>query len=246
MYDRLTLATSSGMPFWGLAFHAAAGTAGLVAGWLAIVVRKGGTWHRRSGLLFVFAMVAMGLSAVGVALYEGKTEVAGGAAAAYLIFTAWTAVRPLSGSGQGASVALLLLPLTFAIGGFFEAFETLGLPGAQKDGVPAGMQFFLATIFTLAAVGDIRMIRAGGIQGTRRLARHLWRMCFGLFIASGSFVAQLVRMPFIPDSMRSLPVILGLSAGPLVVLLYWMWRVRLRHNLRGLVTARPMVAREAV
>jgi hypothetical protein len=56
-------------------------------------------------------------------------------------------------------------------------------------------------------------------------------MCFGLFIASGSFVAQLVRMPFMPASMRSVPVIVLISAGPLVVLLYWMWRVRLKRYL---------------
>ena len=67
-------------------------------------------------------------------------------------------------------------------------------------------------------------------------------MCFGLFIATGSFVAQLVKMTFIPEWMRSLTVILVLAAGPLVVLLYWMWRVRLRQNLRGLMTAKQIEA----
>lgn len=109
---------------------------------------------------------------------------------------------------------------------FARGFTALGLPGNQMESVPAGMMFFLGTVVLLAAIGDGRMMLAGGIQGTRRLARHLWRMCFGLFIATGSFVAQLVRMTFIPDWMRSLPVILFLPAAPLVVLLYWMWRIR--------------------
>ena len=100
--------------------------------------------------------------------------------------------------------------------------------------LPAGMLFFLATVALLAAIGDIRMMSAGGIRGSRRLARHLWRMCFGLFIASGSFAAQLVRLTFMPPQFRSMPVILLLGEGPLVVLLYWMWRVRLKQNLRGL------------
>jgi hypothetical protein len=34
-----------------------------------------------------------------------------------------------------------------------------------------------------------------------------------------------------------------LSAGPLVVLLYGMWRVRLRQNLRGVMTARTIGVR---
>lgn len=237
MVDRLTLASSSGLPFLGLAFHALAGTAGLLGGWIAIATRKGGTLHRRLGLVFVGAMLAMGLSAVGISLYEGMRNVTAGAAAAYLVFTAWTTVRPLPGNERRMNAVLLLLPLLFAIGGFMQGIAALDRPGKQIEGVPAGMHFFLATVFSLAAIGDIRMIRVGRITGARRVARHLWRMCFALFIASGSFVAQLVRMPFMPASMRSLPVILFLSAGPLVVLLYWMWRVRLRKNLRGILTA---------
>ena len=65
-------------------------------------------------------------------------------------------------------------------------------------------------------------------------------MCFGLFIATGSFVAQLVMMKFMPAWMRSVPVILVLAAGPLVVLMYWMWRLRLRQNVRGVITAKPL------
>lgn len=159
--------------------------------------------HRRSGLVFVCTMIAMGLTAVSIALYEGKADVAGGAFTAYLIFTAWTTVKPLRGAGRGANIGLMVLPLVFAAAGFARGFTALGRPGHQIEGVPAGMMFFLATIALLAALGDARVIRAGGSQRTRRLARHLWRMCFGLFIASGSFVAQLVQMAFMPAWMRS-------------------------------------------
>jgi uncharacterized membrane protein len=236
MSDRMTLATSTGLPFLALAFHVVAGTAGLVAGWLAIAARKGGPLHRRSGLVFVAAMNAMGLAAVGISVFEGKKDVASGAFAAYLIFTGWIAIRPLPDTGKRLSIALLALPGLFAAGGFARGLEALDRPGRQLEGVPAGMLFFLATIAALAAIGDIRMMRAGDLHGSRRLARHLWRMCFGLFIASGSFVAQLVRMTFMPAWMRSISAILVMSATPLVVLLYWMWRVRLKQNLRGLTT----------
>jgi hypothetical protein len=185
----------------------------------------------------------MGIMATGISLYEGKEAFAGGTVTAYLVFTAYTTVRPLPGAGRHVDIALMVLAFTLAALGYLGAFTALGRPGNQMEGVPAGMMFFLTTILLLAAIGDARMIRAGGIQGTRRLARHLWRMCFGLFIATGSFVSQLVRMTFMPEWTRSLPVILLLAAGPLVVLLYWMWRVRLRRNLRGLMTAKPIEAR---
>src|SRR4051794_21898133 len=114
MTDRLTLASSNGLPFLSLAFHAAVGTIGLIAGSIAIATRKGGTWHRRSGLVFVAAMVAMGLTAVGISVYEGKQAVAGGALTAYLIFTAWTAIRPLAEGGRRIDIALMLLALLLA------------------------------------------------------------------------------------------------------------------------------------
>jgi uncharacterized membrane protein len=240
--ERLTLAASTGLPFLLLAFHVAMGVTGLATGYMAITARKGGTWHRRSGTIFVCAMIAMGLSAVGIGMYERKADIAGGAQTAYLVFTAWTTVRPVAGVGRRANIALMMFIFVVAAAGFARGFEALERPGNQIEGVPAGMLFFLSTVFLLAAIGDARMIRAGTIQGTRRLARHLWRMCFGLFIASGSFAAQLVKMKFIPDWMRSLTVILVLSAAPIIVLLYWMWRIRLRQNLRGLMTAKPIEA----
>ncbi|MDQ3696423.1 MAG: hypothetical protein M3373_00135 [Gemmatimonadota bacterium] len=242
MTDRLTLATSTGLPFLSLAFHVAMGVAALAAGLIAIAARKGGNWHRRAGLVFVYTMIANGISAVGISAYEGKS-IGSGALTVYLVFTAFTAVRPLPARGRGVDIALMALAFTFAAATYLSAFTALGRPGNQLNGVPAGMLFFLGTVVLLAAIGDFRMFRAGGIYGTRRLARHLWRMCFGLFIASGSFAAQLVMMKSMPPQLRSVPMILLLGGGPLVVLLYWMWRVRLKQNLRGLMTAKPIEAR---
>ena len=242
MSERVTLATSTGLLFLFLAFHVAMGVAALTAGLIAIAVRKGGKWHRRAGLVFVCTMIAMGLTAVGISVYEGKEDVAGGALAAYFVFTAWTTVKPLPHARRTVDIALMALALFFAAGTYLRAFTAFGMPGNQLNGVPGGMLFFFGTILLLAAIGDFRMFRARGIYGARRLARHLWRMCFGLFIASGTFAAQLVTMKFMPPQLRSLPIILLLGGGPLVVLLYWMWRVRLKQNLRGLLTAKPIEA----
>lgn len=53
----------------------------------------------------------------------------------------------------------------------------------SQGGVPVGMFFFLGSICLLAAAGYIRKLVSGGLFGAKRVARHLWRMCFGLFIA---------------------------------------------------------------
>jgi uncharacterized membrane protein len=239
--ERLRLATATGLPFLALAFHFGTGLIALAAGFLGLAVRKGGTWHRRVGLVFVSAMIATGITATGIAVYEGRLSNIGGAFLVYLVFTAYTTVKPLRGAGRRVDIALMVFAFAFAAAGFARAFTVLGAPGHQIEGVPAGMMFFMATIVLLAAIGDLRMIRAGGIQGPRRLARHLWRMSFGVFIASGSFL--LGQMKFIPEPIRITPLLLALAVSPLVVLLYWMWRVRLKQNLHGLITAKPVAAR---
>ena len=241
MSERLTLATSTGLPFVLLAFHVAMGVVALAAGLVAIAARKGGTTHRLAGLVFACTMIANGLSAGGIAAYQGES-MAAGMLTVYLVFTGFTALRPLPLFGRAVDVGLMVLAFAFAAGSYADGLTALGNPRNQLDGVPAGMLFFLATVVLLAAAGDLRMILGGGVHGTRRIGRHLWRMCFGLFIASGSFAAQLVLMKFMPPALRSFPVILALGGGPLLVLLYWMWRVRLRQNLRGLMTAKPLEA----
>ena len=43
-----------------LPIHIAAGALAIVLGAVALSVKKGGTIHRRSGLMFVYAMLIMG------------------------------------------------------------------------------------------------------------------------------------------------------------------------------------------
>lgn len=65
------------------------------------------------------------------------------------------------------------------------------------------------------------------------MARHLWRMCFVLFVATGSFFIG--QMKFVPQPIRIAPLLVALGLAPLLVLLYWMWRVRIRGRLNGIV-----------
>lgn len=46
-----------------LPIHVVAGALAIVLGAIALSVKKGGTVHRRSGMLFVYAMLVMGISA---------------------------------------------------------------------------------------------------------------------------------------------------------------------------------------
>jgi hypothetical protein len=56
-------------------------------------------------------------------------------------------------------------------------------------------------------------------------------MCFGLFVATGSFF--LGQMNFIPEPVRNVPLLLVLAFAPIPLLIYWMWRVRIRGRMNG-------------
>ena len=91
--------------------------------------------------------------------------------------------------------------------------------------MPAAPYFIFGSIALLFAVGDIRMLVGGGISGARRLARHLGRMCFALFIASGSLF--LARPHLCPVLLRKTGVIFLLGILPLILMVFWLFRVRL-------------------
>src|ERR1700692_1498299 len=106
------------------------------------------------------------------------------------------------------------------------------------------MTFFMGSVMLLAAAEDVRMLVRRGVLGTKRIARHLWRMCFGLFIAAGSFFLGPSNRPLRLLSAVGLgqhlsPALFGtalyliLTVLPLVMLIFWLVRVRFTNAYKG-------------
>lgn len=94
------------------------------------------------------------------------------------------------------------------------------------------MNFFMGSVVLLAAAGDLRMILRG-LSAQQRIARHLWRMCFGLFFASGSiFIA---RPHLFPSWLSTTHILLFLGVLPLLLLIFWLIRVRFKSAFNRLV-----------
>ena len=119
------------------------------------------------------------------------------------------------------------------------------------------MTFFMGSVMLLAAAGDVRMLVGAGVVGAKRIARHLWRMCFGLFIAAGSFFMGPSNRPLrllsavglgqhLPRALFSTTLYLILSVLPLIMLIFWLVRVRFPNAYRGsiqLASASPDLTR---
>ena len=217
-----------------LPVHIVAGGFAIVLGAVALLAPKGGAIHRSGGLLFVYAMLTMGISGSVLALRQSLTNanVLGGFMSAYFVVTALTAVRQPTPWTRALNAAALLVAIGLAAVEITLGIKALGTPRGTLNGVPFFMLFFLATITSLAALGDIRVMRSGPLRGAKRLSRHLWRMCFALFIAAGSFfsirarVARVLPEPFTTGPMRAVPVVLVF-----VAMFYWLWRLRGRRPL---------------
>src|SRR5215471_20810167 len=104
-----------------LRIHIVAGGLAIILGATALLASKGATLHRRSGLLFVFAMLTMGISGSVLALRQSLTNpnVLGGFMSAYFVVTALTTVRPASAWTRrmnAVAVAVALALTAFDIG----------------------------------------------------------------------------------------------------------------------------------
>jgi cobalamin synthase len=112
----------------------------------------------------------------------------------------------------------------------------LASPKGTLNGMPAIPFFIFGSVALLSSIGDFRMMRSGGvhaIRGAPRVARHLWRMCLALLIAAFSFF--LGQAQVIPKPFRIVPLLMIPPLLVLATLLYWVWRVRIRRRLRGIM-----------
>jgi uncharacterized membrane protein len=205
--------------------HIFAGLLAISAGFVALFARKGGLVHRRGGTVFAYAMVVMASAGAAMAAMQfhigfQKLNVIVGLFTVYLVVSALLTVRRSSGPGKwdwaamGFALAVGLLSLAIVVG---------SVGRAQVWWFPAVPAFVFGTVALLCALGDFRMIRAGGLQGRPRIARHLWRMCFAMFIASGSFF--LGQSKVFPEALRIIPLLALPVMLVLAVMAFWWVRI---------------------
>src|SRR5262249_45334396 len=116
--------------------------------------------------------------------------------------------------------------------------EALHSLTGRKNGYPPPLFFIFGSVMLLAAIGDARVL-GWDIHGAQRVARHLWRMSFAAFIATGSFFLGQAKV--IPKPIRIMPLLAIPALLPLVLMLYWLGRVLFtRWYRRTFVSATTM------
>jgi len=170
-----------------LIVHIVAGLIAVASGGTALFARKGSPLHRTAGKVFAVSMLLMAAGGG----YEGflrsePINIYAGTFTFYLVATAWLTVVRKEGETGLAEWGLLLLALTAVTSAVILGVRAGHTPAAKGGGSGGGYYGFASMVFVFAAF-DVRAIMRGGLTGVKRLVRHLWRMCFALFIATVSF-----------------------------------------------------------
>jgi uncharacterized membrane protein len=214
-----------------LLVHVAAGAIGLISGYVALFAAKGAPLHRKVGMLFVWVMLVMSSTGLLVSAIEGvapQINIPTALLTAYLVMTSLTTVRPLGGRWLDSA----LMFSAFALGA---GCLVLGVAAASRGGAQAfGFGFPLLLFGSVAigaGIGDRRLLQSGPLKGVPRLKRHLWRMCFAVFVASIAFYLGPNRLPeaLRAPAFRATGVLL-----PIAAMSYWLWRLRARRAARVL------------
>lgn len=199
-----------------LILHIVAGTTALLSGGAALGCTKGSAWHRRAGLAYVAAMLAVTLTTfVLVALRPNLFLFVIGVFSFYLVLTGWRAGAQRDGRPRwpdhlaGAAMALTGAAM-LAIG----AMRLFGPGGAE----PVILLVFGSIGLTLA-LSDWRDWRRAPISGKARIARHLTRMLAGT--TATITAAVVVNLSFLP------PLVVWLGPTVLITPLIFWWNTRI-------------------
>jgi len=215
-----------------LVLHIGGGTIGILSGATALIAQKGEWLHRISGKIFFGSMMVMATIGASVSpLLHDRPSTIAGVMTLYLLVSAFLTVRRREATIGRLEIFASFVPLGVAAAGVSFMLMANGDPSGTIDGQPPQALYVFAIVGTIAALSDIKVILARGISGVQRIARHLWRMCTALFIASGSLF--LGQPQVFPAAIRHSGILFVPALAPLIFLIFWMVRVRIGGRFRA-------------
>lgn len=206
--------------------HISAGAIALLMAFVAIAARKGSPVHRAAGNLFFLTMLTGASSAAWLGYHANPIDfgdVVAGVLTIYLVSTAWVAAKRADNETGAFEIAAFLIVAAGAVTAYIDTSAQVQKGTALLGGVPG---YIFSGVAGFCALLDLSVILRRGLAGRQRIARHLWRMLLGFFIAAGSFFPG--QLHLFPDYIQEIrPVILlFIPAFTIIaVLFFWLARV---------------------
>jgi len=207
--------------------HIAGGLIALASGTMAVAMRKGGAMHAAAGTWFFASMLVLGVTA---SILEPFRSPPGSPIGGIMVCYFVAARRRDGTTGKFeivACAAALIMAALMVWGGFTGATTPAG----------AGPIFALGGVCLIAGLLDLNAILRSKLSAVQRISRHLWRMCFAFFIATGSFF--LGQQDALPQAVRGSPILFVPAFAPFAVMAFWLVRVRFGKRFRTGFGASP-------
>jgi hypothetical protein len=219
-----------------LIIHTIAGSIAIFSGFAALSLQKNSKNHRTAGNVFVLAILFLGFTGIYIAYSRAiMLSFVNGILLCYFVCTAWMAVKRKAGTiGRFEWVAFFVaLAIVGVLVNF--AIEASQSPSGKLNGFGPKEFYFFAVVTAIAAALDLKMIINRGVAGSQRIVRHLWRMCFPMFMATAAFFlgqAKLLPEPIRKIEYLAIPVVIVLLS-----MLYWIIRVSYSKAYKNTNTA---------
>ena len=171
------------------AVHVFSGTLAVLAGAIAALTRKGGGIHVRTGKAFVVLMTVSSLLGAVMGLIEFEQffiTFFAGLLGAYLVVSGWLTLNRSKAYGSLLDRTLIATNAITFLALITLGLQALGRPDGSMFGFAGENYLFLAVMSGGALIGDLIRLLRKSISRKHLIARHLWRMLLGFFIAAGS------------------------------------------------------------
>lgn len=198
-------------------FHIIFGTLAVLAGGIALCSKKGRSLHIRYGKVFVWSMMFASLLGILLGVQNHQELFISALAGVLTITLIISSVLTLRPNGRiiefsVASVNVLSFIVIFS-SGYLAMKNTNGVLFEFN----AEDYFFLSGMSLLVLCGDINYYF---FNKSKKILRHLWRMCLAFFIAAGSAFTG-PGMAAFPESIQKSGILFLPELLIFLLMIYW-------------------------
>ncbi|MEM6746015.1 MAG: hypothetical protein AAF608_01200 [Pseudomonadota bacterium] len=208
--------------------HFSVGCVCVVSGLAAFAARKGTRVHRAAGQLFVATMALLTASGLWLSIARDILFTVFLSALAFHAFVSgWGAVISTRPLGQTIERAAPFVSALIAIGALCGGLCAAATPEGLLNDLPPAAFYAAAGISGVMCVLDTLFALKRPRSEQRRLTRHLWRMGFSFFLATGIFFFG--NNHVLPAALRT-PLFLS---APVLAVIIWtaLYALRTRFGL---------------
>lgn len=191
-----------------ITLHAISGSVGLLAGTISIIAHKGNNWHKKSGIVFFYAMMLAGLSGIVASLIPGHYSpflFVVGVFSIYLVLSGYRAlrfkkVRVVKDIVWDKILAAIMLIVALGM-------ITYGTLAIAQGSTMGSVLIVFGAIGGISSYSDFRAFRDLKMLRKKHLRMHIGKISGGYIAAVTAFLVTNSVFPGVVGWL--LPSILG-------------------------------------